>query len=64
MKNKIVLAQFEYTDPTTGKDYIVQRGWPCDDQKDAERIVKYYGMKTGAFNAKVKIEDIKYEEVK
>jgi hypothetical protein len=63
-KQKIVLCELEYMDPKTGKPFTVQRGWPCKDQADAELTVKYYGMKTGAFNAKVKIEDIEHEENK
>lgn len=63
-KQKIVLCELEYMDPSTGKSFTVQRAWPCKDQTDAENIVKYYGMKTGAYNAKVKIEDIQHEENK
>lgn len=63
-KQKIVLAEFEYYDPTTGKPYFYQTGWPCKDNYDAELTVKYYGMKTGAINAKIKIEDLNNEETK
>ena len=61
---KIVLCEFEYADPKTGKPYTVQRAWPCRDATDAELTVKYYGMKTGAFNAKIRMEDIDHEESK
>ncbi len=61
---KIVIAKFHYRDPTTGKDYHVQRGWPCKDQQDAEHIVKYYGMKTGAYDAQCVMEEVTDEEIK
>jgi len=61
---KIVIAKFTYHDPKTGEEYHVQRGWPCKDQEDAERTVKYYGMKSGAFNAQCIIEDVTDEEIK
>lgn len=57
-KQKLVLAEFEYHNPGTGKPYFYQTGWPCKDDYDAELTVKYYAMKTGAWNAKVKIEDM------
>jgi hypothetical protein len=61
---KTVIAEFTYRDPKTNKEFAVQRSWPCKDQQDAERIVKYYGMKTGAFNAKCFIEEASNEEIK
>ena len=61
---KIVIAKFQYRDPKTGKEYSVQRGWPCLDQSDAERTVKYHGMKTGALQAQCVIEEYTDEEIK
>lgn len=61
---KIVIAQFLYCDPRTDKEYTVQRGWPCKDEQDANRIVKYYGMKTGAFQAQCVMEEVSDEEIK
>ena len=61
---KIVIAKFTYRDPKTGKEFTVQRGWPCKDQKDAEYTVKYYGMKTGAFEAQCVMEEVTDEEIK
>ena len=60
---KIVIAQLLYHNPKTGEEYTVQRAWPCKDEADAELIVKYYGMKTGAFNAKCVMEEISDEEI-
>ena len=61
---KIVIAKFTYRDPKTGKEFHVQRSWPCKDQQDAERIVKYYGMKSGAFDAQCVMEEVNNEEIK
>ena len=61
---KIVIAELSYRDPKTNKEYSVQRYWPCKDQQDAENIVKYYGMKTGAYDAKCVMEDMTNEEIK
>ena len=60
----MVVAQFEYRDPDSDKSFFVPQAWPCWDESDAELIVKYYGFKTGAIEAKCNIEDIRYEEVK
>lgn len=62
--HKIIIAQFEYVDPRTGKPYHVIRHWPCKDQPDAELTVKYYGMKTGSIEAKCAIEEFTDEEIK
>lgn len=61
---KIVIAKFTHRDPKTGKEFTVQKGWPCKDQKDAEHIVKYYGMKTGALGAECVMEEVNNEEIK
>lgn len=61
---KIVIAKLTYRDPKTNKEFIVQRGWPCKDQTDAEYIVKYYGMKTGALSAECVMEEVTDEEIK
>ena len=61
---KIVMAKFKYRDPKTGKEFIVPRGWPCRDQRDAELTVKYHGMKTGALSAECKMEEVTNEEIK
>lgn len=61
---KIVLAEFTYRDPKTGKEFTVQRGWPCKDQQDAELTIKYYGMKTGALGAECVMEEVSDEESK
>ena len=61
---KIVIAKLTYRDPRTGKEFHVQRTWPCKDQQDAERIVKYYGMKSGAFEAQCVMEEVNNEEIK
>jgi hypothetical protein len=60
----IVMANFKYRDPQTGKEFIVPTGWPCKDQQDAELTVKYYGMKTGALSAECKMEEVTNEESK
>lgn len=61
---KIVIAKFTHRNPKTGKEFTVQKGWPCKDQKDAEHIVKYYGMKTGALEAQCVMEEVSDEEIK
>lgn len=61
---KIVIAKFIHRDPKSGKEFHVQKGWPCADQKDAEQIIKYYGMKTGALEAQCVIEEVSDEEIK
>ena len=61
---KMVIAQFRYRDPTSGKEFIVPTGLPCKDQQDAELSVKYYGMKTGALSAECKMEEVTNEESK
>ena len=61
---KIVIAKFTYRDPKTGKEFSVQKGWPCKSQQDAEHTVKYYGMKTGAFEAQCVMEEVSDEEIK
>jgi len=61
---KIVIAELSYLNPKTGEEYTVQRGWPCKDKQDAEHIVKYYGMKTGAYDAKCVMEEVTDEEIK
>ena len=60
---KMVVAQFDYIDPDTGKTFVVAQAWPCWDEADAELTVRYHGFKTGAIEAKCNIEDIRYEEV-
>lgn len=60
----IVMANFKYRDPQTGKEFIVPTGWPCKDQSDAELTVRYYGMKTGALSAECKMEEVTNEESK
>jgi len=61
---QIVIAQLLYHNPKNGEEYTVVRHWPCKDRADAELIVNYYGRKTGAFNANIKIEEIPDEEIK
>ena len=61
---QIVIAEFTHRDPKTGKEYTVQRGWPCKDKQDAEHIVRYHGMKTGALDAKCVMEEVTNEESK
>ncbi len=61
---KIVIAKYTYRNPGNGEEFIVQRGWPCKDQSDAEHIVKYYGMKTGALSAQCVMEEVTNEEIK
>jgi hypothetical protein len=61
---KIVIAQLLYRNPKSGEEYTVQRHWPCKSQTDAEHIVKYYGMKTGALTAKCVMEELTNEEIK
>lgn len=61
---KIVIAQFTHRNPKNGEEYTVQRAWTCEDQADAERIIKYYGMKTGALSAKCVMEEVSDEEIK
>ena len=59
----IVMARLKYRDPQSGKEFTVDRGWPCKNQLDAELIVKYYGMKTGALDAECKMEGVANEEI-
>ena len=59
-----IIAQFLYRNPKNNEEYTVQRQWFCKSPQDAEHTVKYYGMKTGAFNAKYVMEEISYEENK
>lgn len=61
---KIVIAKYTYRNPSNGEEFIVQRGWPCKDQADAELTVKYYGMKTGALSAQCVMEEVTDEEIK
>lgn len=61
--SKIVLATFQYCDPRTGRQFTVQEGWPCASNADAEQIVKYWGMKTGALSAQCKLEEYTDEEI-
>lgn len=61
---KIVIAKFIHRDPKSGKEFTVQKGWPCKDQTDAGHIVKYYGMKTGALEAHCVMEEVSDEEIK
>jgi hypothetical protein len=61
---KIVIAKFRYRDPKSGKEFTVQKGWPCKDQQDAEHTVKYHGQKTGALDAQCVIEEVSDEEIK
>jgi len=59
-----IIAQFLYRNPKNNEEYTVQRQWFCKSPQDAEHTVKYYGMKTGAFNAKYVMEDMTNEENK
>lgn len=61
---KIVLAKITYLDPSTGKQFVVNRGWPCRDEHDAELIVRYHGFKTGAIGADCVVEEVDDEEIK
>lgn len=61
---KIVIAHLVYHNPNNGEEFTVERIWPCTGPADAELIVNYYGRKTGASNAKIRIEDIADEEIK
>lgn len=61
---KIVIAKFTYRDPKTAKEFTVQKGWPCKDKEDAEHIVKFYGYKTGAYDAQCVMEEVNNEEIK
>jgi len=51
-----VQAKFDYIWPKTKQLYHVVRAWPCRDQDDAQRIVRYYGLKTGSYNAECIME--------
>jgi hypothetical protein len=61
---QIVIAKFRYRNPQSGDEFIVERSWPCKDQTDAERSVKYHGQKTGALSAECVMEDMNNEESK
>jgi hypothetical protein len=61
---KIMIAELSYRNPKTGEEYTVQRSWPCKSLEDAELIVKYYGMKSGAYDAKCVMEEMTDEEIK
>ena len=63
-KTLMVFAQFEYYNPKTRQPYHVIRSWPCKSQEDAERTIKYYGMKTGSVEAQCKLEELTDEEIK
>jgi hypothetical protein len=54
--DRYVMAKMYYRDPKTNQDFTVIRTWPCKDDTDAEQIVKYYGMKTGAYTAECVME--------
>lgn len=62
--NKIVMAKFTYRDPKLDKQFSVEKAWPCANEQDAENIVKYHGMKTGAIQANCVIEEYTNEEIK
>ena len=61
---KIVIAKFTYRDPKTNKEFNVEKHWPCKDKEDAEHIVKFYGYKTGAYDAQCVMEEVNNEEIK
>lgn len=61
---KTVVAQFTYRDPHSGKQFQVQKRWPCKNALDAEHIMQYHAMKTGATHTNSNIEDSENEETK
>jgi hypothetical protein len=56
-KKKTVIAKFEYYDAAKDQPFYAIRSWPCQDQAEAELIVKYYGMKTGSVEAQCNIKE-------